>query len=115
MQFFKFVVTSALVLLLSACSSSPSDGEVVKMVETEMQKVMAVYADAGLGISDLMAFEVKVTNKAKQDDGKWLIQTQTTITAKKDFREFKKGQPIGQPQSATFRLVKGDNGWMASN
>jgi hypothetical protein len=115
MHFSKFFFTFALALFLSGCSSSPSDGEIVKLVETEMQKGMAIYADAGIGISDLLAFDVKVTNKAKQDDGKWLIQTATTITAKKDFREFKKGQVMGQPQSTTFRLVKGDNGWMGAN
>ena len=115
MQLTKFFVVSAIAFFLSACSSSPSDGEIVKLVETEMQKGMAIYAGAGLDMSDLMVFDTKVTNKAKQDDGKWLIQTQTTTTAKKDFQEFKKGQVIGQPQSTTFRLVKGDNGWMGAN
>lgn len=130
MHFSKFISASALVLLLAACSSSPSDGDIVRVVESQMQQVDASFAATGLKFSDLFAIGVKVTNKAKQDDGKWLIQTETTVTAKKNatdltqdqqltvglmFGNFKKGQVIGQPQSGTFRMLKGDSGWMATN
>lgn len=130
MHFSKFVTTSALVVFLAACSSSPSDGDIAKVVESQMQQVDAAFAATGLKFSDVFAIDVKVTNKAKQDDGKWLVQTATTLTAKKNatdltqdqqltvglmFGNFKKDQAIGQPQSGTFRMVKGDSGWMATN
>lgn len=112
MHFSKFIATSALALLLTACSSSPSDGDVVKLVETQMQKGFAL---SGMDLSDVMAVEVKVINKAKQDDGKWLVQVETTTTAKKDFRDYKQGQVIAPTMTLGLQLVKGDSGWMAAN
>lgn len=130
MHFSKFIATTALALLLAACSSSPSDGDIVKVVESQMQQMDAAIAATGVKFSDVIAVDVKVTNKAKQDDGKWLVETQTTLIAKKNasdltkeqqmlvgmmFGNFKKDQLIGQPQSATFRMLRGDKGWMATN
>jgi hypothetical protein len=130
MHFLKIVAATAVAISLAACSSSPSDGDIVKAVESQMQQIDAAFASTGVKFSDVMAVDVKVTNKAKQDDGKWLVQTQTTLTARKDLAElsqaqqttlvltfgnFKKGQVIGQPQSGTFHMLKGDSGWMATN
>jgi hypothetical protein len=130
MQLYKLFVTSALALFLAACSSSPSDGDIAKVVESQMQQMDAAFAATGVKFSDVMAVDVQVTNRAKQDDGKWLVQTQTRLIAKKNvsdltqdqqltigimFGNFKKDQAIGQPQSGTFRMVKGDSGWMATN
>ena len=130
MHFSKIVAAATLALILSACSSSPSDGDVVKVVQSQMQQLDAIFGSIGAKFTDVVDVDVKVTNKAKQDDGKWLVETQTTLTAKKDsaalsqdqqmtlaltFGNFKKGQMIGQPQSGTFRMLKGDSGWMATN
>jgi hypothetical protein len=130
MHFFKIFAISSLAFFLAACSSSPSDGDITKVVESQMQQMDAAFAATGAKFSEVMAIDVKVTNKAKQDDGKWLVQTQTSLIPKKNasdltreqqltiglmFGNYKKDQAIGQPQSGTFRMVKGDNGWMATN
>lgn len=82
-------------------------------------------------MSDVLTVDVKVKNKAKQDDGRWLVEAETTMTAKKDMKELsadaqmvidslfgdiKKGQPVGGGAvSGKFYMQKGDKGWMATN
>ena len=78
----------------------------------------------------MFTIEVKVKNKAKQDDGRWLIEAETTMSAKKDMKELpqdaqmvvgtifgdlKKGQPVGGGAVTNkFYMQKGDKGWMAT-
>ena len=54
-------------------------------------------------------------NKTKQDDGRWLVQTQTSAVAKKDWPGGKKGDALpGSPTTDQFYMQKGEKGWMAS-
>lgn len=129
MKFLKAISTAALALTLVACSSAPSDADVQAVTQQSLQQVDQQLAPLGLRWSDVFDTQVKVKNKAKQEDGRWLIEAETTVTAKKDLKELpetaqmlvfafvgdmKKGQAIGgSAVTDTFYLQKGDAGWMA--
>lgn len=129
MKFLKVISTAALALTLVACSSAPSDADVQAVTQQSLQQVDQQLAPLGLRWSDVFDTQVKVKNKAKQEDGRWLIEAETTVTAKKDLKELpetaqmlvfafagdmKKGQAIGgSAVTDTFYLQKGDAGWMA--
>ena len=129
MKFLKTVFTAVLTLALVACSNAPSDADVQAVTQQSLQQVDQQLAPLGLRWSDVFDTQVKIKNKAKQDDGRWLVEADTTITAKKDmkelpenaqmavlglFGEIKKGQAIGGGAVTTkFYMQKGDNGWMA--
>ena len=99
------------------------------VTQQSLQQVDQQLAPLGLRWSDVFDTQVKVKNKAKQEDGRWLIEAETTVTAKKDLKELpetaqmlvfafagdmKKGQAIGgSAVTDTFYLQKGDAGWMA--
>ena len=114
MKFLKAISTAALALTLVACSSAPSDADVQAVTQQSLQQVDQQLAPLGLRWSDVFDTQVKVKNKAKQEDGRWLIEAETTVTAKKDLKELpetaqilvfafagemKKGQAIGKSQA----------------
>lgn len=95
-----------------------------------MSQMDAALAPMGFKASDVLDFDIKIKNKSKQDDGRWLVETETTVKAKKslkDFNEdqqmglgmmfgkFEKGGQIGQAQMGTAHMSKGDNGWILTN
>ena len=87
MKFLKAISTAALALTLVACSSAPSDADVQAVTQQSLQQVDQQLAPLGLRWSDVFDTQVKVKNKAKQEDGRWLIEAETTVTAKKDLKE----------------------------
>lgn len=129
MKLIQILFILALSLLLAACSGAPSDSDVRAVTSQSEKQMDQQLAPLGLKWSDVFETDVKVKNKAKQDDGRWLVEADTTITAKKDMKELpenaqmtvfslfgdiKKGQPIGGGAVTTkFYMQKGDNGWMA--
>ncbi|MFN9475349.1 hypothetical protein [Acidovorax sp.] len=129
MKLIQTLFILALSLVLAACSGAPSDSDVRAVTSQSEKQMDQQLAPLGLKWSDVFETEVKVKNKAKQDDGRWLVEADTTITAKKDMKELpenaqftvfslfgdiKKGQPIGGGAVTTkFYMQKGDNGWMA--
>ena len=129
MKFLKTVFTAVLTLALVACSNAPSDADVQAVTQQSLQQVDQQLAPLGLRWSDVFDTQVKIKNKAKQEDGRWLIEAETTVTAKKDLKELpesaqmlvfafagdmKKGQDIGGGAvTDKFYLQKGDAGWMA--
>ena len=129
MKIIKALTVLVISLFLAACSGAPSDSDVRTVTGQSEKEVDRQLAPLGLKWSDVFETEVKVKNKAKQDDGRWLVEADTTITAKKDmkelpenaqmavlglFGEIKKGQAIGGGAVTTkFYMQKGDNGWMA--
>ena len=129
MKIIKALSILAISFFLAACSSAPSDSDVRTVTSQSEKEMDQQLAPLGLKWSDVFETEVKVKNKAKQDDGRWLVEADTTITAKKDmkelpenaqmavlglFGEIKKGQAIGGGAVTTkFYMQKGDNGWMA--
>lgn len=124
-----FILTTA--FILTACSGAPSDGDVQTVVNQANAQGTRQFEQLGLKMSDVFDTDVKVKNKAKQDDGRWLIEAETTMSAKKDMKELtpdaqmavgtlfgdiKKGQPVGGGAvSSKFYMQKGDKGWMATN
>lgn len=124
-----FILTTA--CILAACSSAPSDSDVQTVSNQASAQAFRQFEALGLKMSDVLTIDVKVKNKAKQDDGRWLVEAETTMTAKKDMKELsadaqmvvaslfgdiKKGQPIaGGPVSGKFYMQKGDTGWIATN
>ena len=129
MKFLKTVFTAVLTLALVACSNAPSDADVQAVTQQSLQQVDQQLAPLGLRWSDVFDTQVKIKNKAKQEDGRWLIEAETTVTAKKDLKalpesaqmlviaiagDMKKGQAIGGGAvTDKFYLQKGDAGWMA--
>lgn len=129
MKFLKTISTAALALALVACSNGPSDADVQAVTQQSVQQVDQQLAPLGLRWNDVFDTQVKIKNKAKQEDGRWLIEAETTVTAKKDLKELpetaqvlvftfagdmKKGQAIGGGAvTDKFYLQKGDAGWMA--
>lgn len=131
MKLFKtlFILTTA--CILAACSSAPSDSDVQAVSNQASAQAFRQFEALGLKMSDVLTIDVKVKNKAKQDDGRWLVEAETTMTAKKDMKELsadaqmviaslfgdiKKGQPVGGGAvSGKFYMQKGDKGWMATN
>ena len=130
MKIIKALSVLAISFFLAACSGAPSDSDVRTVTSQSEKEMDQQLAPLGLKWSDVFETEVKVKNKAKQDDGRWLVEADTTITAKKDmkelpenaqmavlglFGEIKKGQAIGGGAVTTkFYRQKGDNGWMAA-
>ena len=129
MRVLKTVFTAVLTLALVACSNTPSDADVQAVTQQSLQQVDQQLAPLGLRWSDVFDTQVKIKNTAKQEDGRWLIEAETTVTAKKDLKELpesaqmlvfafagdmKKGQAIGGGAvTDKFYLQKGDAGWMA--
>ena len=129
MKIIKALSILAISFFLAACSGAPSDSDVRTVTSQSEKEMDQQLAPLGLKWSDVFETEVKVKNKAKQVDGRWLVEADTTITAKKDmkelpenaqmavlglFGEIKKGQAIGGGAVTTkFYMQKGDNGWMA--
>ena len=87
MKFLKTVFTAVLTLALVACSNAPSDADVQAVTQQSLQQVDQQLAPLGLRWSDVFDTQVKIKNKAKQEDGRWLIEAETTVTAKKDLKE----------------------------
>lgn len=130
MKFSYLLPILILATALAACSGAPSDSDVQTVVNQADAQTEQQFAPLGLKMGDVFTSEVKVKNKAKQDDGRWLIDAETTITAKKDMKELtqdaqmvvvtifgdiKKGQPVGGGAvTSKFYMRKGDNGWMAT-
>ena len=130
MKFLKVLPIVALSIVLAACSGAPSDSDVQTVTRQTEQQMDQQLAPLGLKWNDVFETSVKVKNKAKQDDGRWLIEAETSMTAKKDMKELpenaqmmvfglvgeiKKGQVIGGGAVTNkFHMQKGDNGWMAS-
>ena len=129
MKFFKALPIVALSIVLAACSGGPSDSDVQAIADQALGQMEQVMAATGVNLKEDFDVKVKIVNKTKQDDGRWLVEADTTITAKKDmkelpenaqmavlglFGEIKKGQAIGGGAVTTkFYMQKGDNGWMA--
>ena len=129
MKIIKALSVLAISFFLAACSGAPSDSDVRTVTSQSEKEMDQQLAPLGLKWSDVFETEVKVKNKAKQEDGRWLIEAETTVTAKKDLKELpesaqmlvfafagdmKKGQAIGGGAvTDKFYLQKGDAGWMA--
>lgn len=70
MKFLKAISTAALALTLVACSSAPSDADVQAVTQQSLQQADQQLAPLGLRWSDVFDTQVKVKNKAKQEDGR---------------------------------------------
>ncbi len=130
MKFLNLLPILVLATALTACSSAPSDADVQTVVNQANAQFEQQLTPLGLKMGDVFTSEVKVKNKAKQDDGRWLIEAETSMSAKKDMKELsqdaqmvvvtmfgdiKKGQPVGGGAvTSKFYMQKGDNGWMAT-
>jgi hypothetical protein len=131
MSFTKFLAAIVLLGSIAGCSSSPSDSDINEAFNTQaMSQLDNAFAPLGFKASEAIEIIIKIENKAKQDDGRWLVQTETRLVAKKDigsfneqqqmglgvmFGQFKKGQDIGKPQKGNSHMTKGDKGWILSN
>lgn len=130
MKFSKALSIAALSIALAACSSGPSDSDVQAIATQQFRQLDQQLAPLGLKWTDVFDSEVKVKNKAKQDDGRWLVETEVTVTAKKDSKDLPqdaqfalmglvggaltKGQVMGGgPITGKTYMQKGDNGWIA--
>ncbi len=72
-------------------------------------------APLGVNLKEDFDIQVKIVNKTKQDDGRWLVQTQTSAVAKKDWQGGKKGDALaGLAHHRPVLHAKGQKGWMAS-
>ena len=115
MKFFKALPIVALSIALAACSGGPSDSDVQAIADQAIGQMEQVMAATGVNLKEDFDVKVKIVNKTKQDDGRWLVQTQTTAVAKKDWQGGKKGDALpGSPTADQFYMQKGDKGWMAS-
>lgn len=129
MKLLNLLFIMVLSVALAACSGAPSDSDVQAVANQSEQKLDQQLAPLGLRWSDVFETSVKIKNKAKQDDGRWLIEAESIMTAKKDMKELpesaqlvvfsmvgdiKKGQTIGGGAVGTssFYMQKGDSGWM---
>ena len=115
MKFFKALPIVALSIALAACSGGPSDSDVQAIADQAIGQMEQVMAATGVNLKEDFDVKVKIVNKTKQDDGRWLVQTQTSAVAKKDWPGGKKGDALpGSPTSDQFYMQKGEKGWMAS-
>ena len=115
MKFFKALPIVALSIVLAACSGGPSDSDVQAIADQAIGQMEQVMAATGVNLKEDFDVKVKIVNKTKQDDGRWLVQTQTSAVAKKDWQGGKKGDALpGSPTADQFYMQKGDKGWMAS-
>ena len=113
--FSKALATAALCLTLAACSSGPSDADVQAIADQGIAQMAQAMAPLGVNLKEDFDIQVKIVNKTKQDNGRWLVQTQTSAVAKKDWQGGKKGDALpGSPTSDQFYMQKGEKGWMAS-
>ena len=115
MKFFKALPIVALSIVLAACSGGPSDSDVQAIADQALGQMEQVMAATGVNLKEDFDVKVKIVNKTKQDDGRWLVQTQTSAVAKKDWPGGKKGDALpGSPTTDQFYMQKGEKGWMAS-
>lgn len=115
MKLFKAISIAALSIALAACSGGPSDSDVQAIADQSIKQMEQVMSQAGVDLADTFDIKVKIVNKVKQDDGRWLVETQTTAVAKKDWTGGKKGDALpGTPTPDRMYMQKGDNGWIAS-
>ena len=115
MKFFKALPIVALSIALAACSGGPSDSDVQAIADQAIGQMEQVMAATGVNLKEDFDIKVKIVNKTKQDDGRWLVQTQTSAVAKKDWPGGKKGDALpGSPTTDQFYMQKGEKGWMAS-
>jgi hypothetical protein len=115
MKFFKALPIVALSIALAACSGGPSDSDVQAIADQAIGQMEQVMAATGVNLKEDFDVKVKIVNKTKQDDGRWLVQTQTSAVAKKDWQGGKKGDALpGSPTADQFYMQKGEKGWMAS-
>lgn len=131
MSITKLIFTIVLFGAITGCSSSPSDSDIIEVFNNQtMEQLDNTFAPLGFKASDAIELTVKIENKAKQDDGRWIVQTATKMIAKKDigsfseqqqmglasmFGQLKKGQQIGPDAKGNFHMTKGDKGWILSN
>lgn len=131
MKFFNVLPVLVFSIALAACSGAPSDSDVQAVAKQSEQQLDQQLAPLGVRSSDIFETNVKIKNKAKQEDGRWLVEVESTVTAKKDIKDLpesaqmvifsmvgdiKKGQVIGggAVSTSSFHMQKGDNGWMAT-
>ena len=115
MKFHKALSIAALSIALAACSSGPSDSDVQAIADQSIKQMEQVMSQTGVNLAETFDIKVKIVNKAKQDDGRWLVETQTAAIAKKDWDGGKKGEALpGTPTTDRMYMQKGDNGWIAS-
>jgi starvation-inducible outer membrane lipoprotein len=104
----------SLALVLSACSSGPSDSEIQQALDEQVRRAQEVASMGGTPVPP-MKFDMKVLNKAKQGDD-WLIEIETTATLDESkATDYQKSQfeQIGSMKSReTAKFVKGEDGWM---
>lgn len=70
MKLIQTLFILALSLMLAACSGAPSDSDVRTVTNQSEKQMDQQLAPLGLKWSDVFETEVKVKNKAKQDDGR---------------------------------------------
>lgn len=110
MQSSKPNVPSVFARLRAAFSSSqsPSDSDIAMVIEWMLPQVYSSYEAnwtfAPVKFSDLFAINIKATNTGKQDEGKWLIRCEVTVTAKVNLNDLKDLTP---EQRLTIALTYG--------
>ena len=130
MKFQNVLPLLLLSIVLTACSDGPSDADVQAIANAANAQGEQQFASLGIKMSDIFTNEVKIKNKAKQADGRWLVEAESTVLAKKDLKELpenaqmaigslfgdiKKGQPVVVGAATSkFYMQKGDKGWMES-
>ena len=125
----RMLLVSVLGVLLVACSSGPSDGDVKEVARQSMAQLDAALKPLGLPFDDAFALEVKMLNKADKGNNQWLVEVESTLTAKKSLIEFtddqqlmlgmqfggfEKGKVLASTKDSIL-MTKGDKGWMATN
>lgn len=131
MKVTKLIGMLGLAIALTACSGAPSDADVEQVAKQSVQELERQFAPLGIQWTDVFDTKVKVTNKAKQENGRWLIEAETAVTAKKDLKDvaegaqlgvmalagnIKKGELLGgRAMPSKFYMQKGDKGWIATN
>ena len=115
--FSKALATAALCLTLAACSSGPSDSDVQAIADQGIAQMAQAMAPLGINLKEDFDIQVKIVNKTKQDDGRWLVQTQTSAVAKKIGRAARRAtrcraRPL-RTSSTCKRATKA--GWPRSN
>jgi len=129
MSFIKIWAILSFSVALAACSGAPSDSDVQAVANQSVQQLEQHLAPLGVSWSDVFDTTVVIKNKAKQNDGRWLVEVETIITAKKDMKDLpeaaqitllgiagraKKGDVLGGgPIANSFHMLKGDKGWLA--
>lgn len=129
---FKKILVILTVCLLGACSSSPSDSDVQKIADQGKAQISASMTPLGINFDELFDFQVKIVNKADQGNGRWLVQTETRMELKKTISDLSESEQVRMmaltstmgvskkgdktaPQISQVFLIKGENGWIATN